>query len=83
MMMRRIWLAALLGIVLGVGLAVTPRPTLPPQPQVFMQSNPVAGRLNPTTAKPANHNAEYVLFAVIVGLVLGMPFFFVAKRRNR
>jgi uncharacterized membrane-anchored protein YhcB (DUF1043 family) len=82
-MMQRIWLAALLGIVLGIGLAVAPHPTLPSQPQVFMQSNPVAGRLNPTTAKPANQSAQYVLFALIAGLVLGTPFFFLAKRRAR
>lgn len=81
-MMKRIWLAALLGIVLCLGLAAASGSTTSPN-RVFMQLNtaeaqPKAGG-TPTTSW---QTIQSLFSALLAGTALGIPLFLVAKRRN-
>lgn len=80
--MRRVWLAALLGIVLGFGLALAPGATVAPQ-RMFMQSNPPEAQLKGAVPVTNWNNLQTVLVAVITGLVFATPLFLIAKKRNR
>lgn len=80
--MRRVWLAALLGIVLGFGLAFAPGSTVAPQ-RMFMQSNPPEAQFKGAVPVTNWNKLQTVLIAVIAGLVFATPLFLIAKKRNR
>ena len=81
--MKRIWLAVVLGLILGVGLGFAPQqPT--PRPAVLMESNQVVGELNVHMAQPTDlQDFQWIAIAMIVGLALGLPVLFLVSRRTR
>jgi hypothetical protein len=81
--MRRIWLAAVLGIVLGLGVAFTPY-TSTATPQTKQRPFIVGIEETHTLAASSNHNPptfELALLGLLVGLLVAAPFFLVARRR--
>lgn len=82
-MMRRIWLAVLLGVVLGVGLAAAPGPTTSHE-RLLMELNTVEAQPKLGATQTVSWQTLQPLFvALIAGIVLGMPFFLVTKWRSR
>jgi len=81
-MKKRIWLAVLLGIIIGVTLGYTPyvSPTAAPRTQFLMQQ---AGEPNIAQASPQHQSDTLSIFiALAAGLLIAIPAFVVAKRRN-
>jgi hypothetical protein len=83
--MRRIWLAALLGVILGLGVSfasTVPAPNLSPRENLVFNT----GEPQLKTEKVVQAtlpDVEFVLLAFLVGLVVGAPFFVMARNRSR
>ncbi len=80
-MMSRIWLAAVLGVLLGVGVAhTTGVPVASPVqmnlPVKQFEAQPRAGE----TARPFQSDSQLVLISLLAGILVAAPFFLVAKR---
>lgn len=80
-MMRRLWLAVVLGVILGLGVTVVPssidsaKRANPMQLTSGIQYNFVA------TASPWSQ-LQPILVGLFAGLVLAVPMFLLAKRRS-
>ena len=82
-MKKRIWLAALLGILIGVALGYTPHvsPVASARTQLLIQQT---GQPNVAQASPQlTSGALTVLIALAAGLVIAIPAFAFAKRQSR
>jgi hypothetical protein len=77
--MRKIFLAAFLGIILGTGLFLSPVPAPPNAilqtalPQVFSRQNIVAQQ---------DHNDLFFGVGILLGVLVGGASFLIAKRRS-
>ena len=81
-MKRRIWLAALLGILIGVTLGYAPHVSqiAAPRTELLMQQ---AGQPNVAQAIPQpTSDALSIVIALAAGLVIAVPAFAFAKRRS-
>lgn len=82
--MNKSWLAVVLGILLGWGVAYAPSVALTFGPktnlpiQSFEQQRPVVQ----ATAHAAL-NPQVLVLALLIGAVIAAPFFLVAKRRSQ
>lgn len=84
-MRRRIILAVFLGALVGVAVGYAPQiqQASAPGAQLLMQQ---AGRTNvvsPTFRPASAYGAAPLLMAVLVGLLIAVPVFLVARRRAR
>jgi ABC-type phosphate/phosphonate transport system permease subunit len=86
-MMRGIWLAAILGIVLGLGVVFTSNTGTTAAPQTKI-SPLVAGTEEThtlanlaTSPNPTAPTFELALLGLLIGLLVAAPFFLVARRR--
>ena len=82
-MKKRIWLAASLGILLGLALAYAPTVSTitAPKPELFMQQ---AGQPNVAAPNPQPPSELLVvLIALVAGLLIAVPAFAIARRRSR
>jgi len=81
MMMRRLWLAVALGVILGLGVTVIPSSIGPAE-----RTNPVmvtsGAQPRVGASIPPFLQAQLILLAVLAGLVLAVPVFLLAKRRS-
>lgn len=80
-MKKRIWLAALLGILIGITLGYAPHlsPVAAPRTELLMQQT------GPNVAQPnlqPTNDALPILIALAVGLVIAIPAFAFAKRKH-
>jgi hypothetical protein len=82
-MLRRTWLAVLLGIALGMGLAVAPTST-GSQERTLMQQDTAVAKLEMQSGASSNwQDLPSVLLSLIAGVVAGAPFFLATRKRNR
>jgi hypothetical protein len=82
-MLRRTWLAVLLGIALGMGLAVAPTST-GSQERTLMQQDTAVAKLEMQSGASYNwQDLPSVLLSLIAGVVAGAPFFLATRKRNR
>ena len=82
-MKKRIWLAASLGLLLGLALAYAPPASTitAPKPELFMQQ---AGQPNVALPRPQSPSEVLaVLIALVAGLLIAIPAFAIARRRSR
>ena len=88
-MMRRLWLAVVLGVILGVAVSAFPSQT------VLQQQRPLNMPLVPITAtgptlqpprfqtvQPPSSQLRTLLVGLVAGLVVALPAFLIAKRRS-
>jgi hypothetical protein len=83
-MMERIWLAAILGVVLGLGVAFTPSTGTAGVPKAGMVQPMMGteGQRNPAASpNPSAASVELVLLGLFAGLLVAAPFFLVARKR--
>jgi hypothetical protein len=81
MMMRRLWLAVALGVILGFGVTVIPSSIGPEQKtNPLMVTSGAQPRLEASI--PSFSQIQLVLVAVLAGLVLAVLVFLIAKRRS-
>ena len=81
-MKKRIWLAALLGILIGITLGYAPHlsPVAAPRTELLMQQTG-----QPNVAQAAQQPTDGslpILIALVAGLVIAIPAFAFAKRRS-
>ena len=81
-MKKRFWLAALLGILFGITLGYAPHlsSVAAPRTELLMQQTG-----QPNVAQPTSQTANDslpILIALAAGLVIAIPAFAFAKRRN-
>lgn len=82
-MMRRIGLAVLLGIALGLGLAVIPESGVT-HDRALMEAKPAATSFKQGPAETTGgENYQPILIGLVAGIALGIPAFAIAKRRGR
>ncbi|HYB67141.1 MAG TPA: hypothetical protein VEC43_02340 [Candidatus Acidoferrales bacterium] len=82
-MKKRVWLAASLGILLGLALAYAPPVSTitAPKTVLFMQQAARPNVAAPSPQPPSEVLA--VLIALVVGLLIAVPAFAIAKRQTR
>lgn len=83
--MRRIWLAALLGVILGLGVSfvsTVPAPNLSPRENLAFNTGEPQLKAE-KVVQWTLPDVEFVLLAFLVGLVVGTPFFVMARNRSR
>jgi uncharacterized membrane-anchored protein YhcB (DUF1043 family) len=83
--MSRIWLAALLGVILGLGIGFASTiTTANVSPREYLATNTSGPQLQAgNEGQTILPNTQFVLLAFLVGLVVGAPFFLMAKSRSR
>jgi formate/nitrite transporter FocA (FNT family) len=83
--LRRVWLAAVLGVIIGLGIAVSSRP-MASQEKTMLQltgvDQPQPARLE-VTSQAANDPLQYVLLGILAGIIVAMPVFVLSRRRYR
>jgi formate/nitrite transporter FocA (FNT family) len=83
--LRRVWLAAVLGVIIGLGIAMSPRP-MASQEKTMLQltgvDQPQPARLE-ATSQAATDPLQYVLLGILAGIIVAMPVFVLSRRRYR
>jgi hypothetical protein len=83
--MKRIWLAAVLGLILGLGVSfasTVPAPNLSPRENLAFNTGEPQLKTEKAVQSTIS-DVEFVLLAFLVGLVVGAPFFLMARNRSR
>jgi len=81
--MKNLWLAAVLGIIVGIALASGPSPvTTQAEDEIpqLMASQREAVKAAPPTQ--GSVSLQSTMLALFVGVLMGTPFFLVAKKRS-
>jgi hypothetical protein len=79
-MMRRLMIAVVLGVVLGLGIAVVPSSINSKEQAPLLMTT--AGSQPRVAANPSSWpELQLITLGLLVGLVLGLPVFLLAKRR--
>ena len=75
-------MAVLLGIVLGIGLAIAPTFT-PSHYKALMEQNAVGAKLEMRADSGlSQRNSDPILLGLLAGLVVAVPFYVVVRKRN-
>jgi len=85
-MMPRLWLAARLGVLLGVGMAYTAAVPVAPAANMKLPAQKFevtrVTRQTGATAQPIQSSFQLALASLLVGIIVATPAFLIAKRRN-
>jgi ABC-type antimicrobial peptide transport system permease subunit len=82
--MNKTWLAAVLGILLGLGVAYAPFASVSSPPKTNLPIQAFEQQSNIVQATPHSLlNLQLLILALLVGVVVATPFFLVAKRRGQ
>lgn len=82
-MIPRLWLAAFLGVLLGVGMAyATSVPVAPAANMNLPAQTFEVTRQTGATAQPIQSSSQLALLSLIAGIIVATPAFLIAKRRN-
>ena len=82
-MIPKLWLAAFLGVLLGVGMAYAT--SVPAAPAANMRLTAQTFEVAPQTAatgRPIQSSSQLALLSLMAGLIVATPAFLIAKRRN-
>jgi hypothetical protein len=80
--LTRLWLAAVLGLLLGLGIAYAPYPpAASQQPNSYILTQPFeTQRLTGKLPQQAPQALQMVLVSLLIGVFVAAPFFLVARR---
>ncbi len=82
-MMPRLWLAAFLGVLLGVGMAYTTSVPVAPAANMKLPAQTFeVTRQTGATAQRVQLGSQVALVSLLVGIIVATPAFLIAKRRN-
>jgi hypothetical protein len=82
--MNRVWLAVLLGVLVGLGAGMMPAAQLMGPSRVQPQQEMLLQGTKQTTTVPANSAGIYaVALSLLAGVVVAIPLFLVARRRSK
>lgn len=82
--MTKLWLAAVLGILLGLGIVyVPPNPGNAAAPQPNLVRQPLeAQHTMGNLVRPTQPSYQVILISLLIGVVVALPFFLLARKRN-
>ena len=81
MMMRRLWLAIVLGVILGLGIAAVPGTIVSDQKTNLQPATLAAQRTSGSNVSPW-FEFQPILWGLLAGIVFAFPVFWLAKRRG-
>jgi hypothetical protein len=81
MMMKRLWLALVLGVILGLGITAVPG-TIVSEQKANLQPATLAAQHTAGASTPPWFQFLFILLGLIAGVVIALPVFFLAKRRD-
>ncbi len=82
-MMPRIWLAAILGVLLGGAVAYTTAMPISSQSNTKLPPTPFQAQLRATEpAGPVQSNSQLLLISLLAAFALAAPIFLVTKKRT-
>lgn len=81
-MMRRVWLAAVLGVIIGLGIAFSPA-LVGPERKDMLQLTGVSQPARIEATSQSTDELQYLLPAIIMGILVATPLFLVIRRRLR
>jgi len=82
-MMRRIWLAVLLGVILGLGVTVIPSSTSSTSAKPMLVTAGTAERQPPLATTTSSWlPLQFLLVGLLAGLALAAPVFILMKYRG-
>lgn len=76
--MRRVWVAAVLGIIIGLGIAFSPTSVGPEEKSMLQLTGVDQPARFAATSQPTY---QYLLLALAVGIIVAMPIFLFSRRR--
>lgn len=78
--MRKLWLAVVLGVILGLGASVIPNSAGPvAEPSVLMST--LGAQRTSEVSPSATSPLELLLSGLLIGLVIAIPVLVLARRR--
>jgi ribose/xylose/arabinose/galactoside ABC-type transport system permease subunit len=82
-MMGRVWLAAVLGVLLGVAIAYTNAVPVISPAGTNLTARPFEAQMRPgQTTKPPQPDLQLLLISLLIGITVAAPIFLVAKKRT-
>lgn len=82
MMMRRIWLAAVLGIIIGLGIAAFPG-SIGSQEKSMVPLTALNQPQRFEAVASSSQQLQFIFLGLIVGLVVAAPIFLLAKSKYK
>ncbi len=79
MMMKRLWLAVVLGGILGLGIAVVPG-SIAPEQKTSVQPATLASQLAASSISPSLQ-FQSILWGLLAGVIVAFPVFVLVRRR--
>lgn len=80
--MRKVILAAFLGIVIGAVIGYSPLAQPASAPRALLIGQAAQTNVAPPTPQPTAASPEPLLIAILAGLVIALPVFLLARRRS-
>jgi hypothetical protein len=80
--MKKVWLAVVLGVILGLGMGVLPAPTSSPE-GLRMPLTPVTQTAGFAARSPLLSQLQLLLVGLAAGFVVAVPVFLIARRRGQ
>lgn len=82
--MTRLWLAAILGVLLGVGVAYAPSIQIAsPASTLNFPMQPIeVQRKNVQPVNPARSDSQLAFISLLAGIIIAAPVFLITKRRS-
>lgn len=81
MMMRRLWLALVLGVILGLGITAVPGTIVSEQKANLQPATLAAQRTSGASVSPW-FQFQSILWGLLAGIILAFPVFLLAKSRD-
>lgn len=81
--MNKVWLAILLGLLIGLGAGTIPVAQLAPPPRAQSQPETLMQAGNRPAAAASSDQLQPIILALLAGLVVAAPLFLVARHRGK
>jgi hypothetical protein len=84
LIMNKVWLAVLLGAIVGLGAGMVPVAQLTAPPGTQPQLQMLRQNSNQPPPRPANStDLDAIVLALLVGMVVAAPLYVMARRRGK
>jgi formate/nitrite transporter FocA (FNT family) len=80
MMMKRLWLAVVLGGILGLGITVVPG-SIAPEQKTNVQPATLASQLAAGRSISPSFQFQSILWGLVAGVLVAFPVFMLVRRR--
>lgn len=83
-MIPKVWLAAFLGVLLGLGMTYSTSVPVTPAANMKLpaQTFEVNRQTSSAATQPAQSNSQLLLLSLLAGIIVATPAFLIAKKRS-